>query len=65
MVYVIIYVYDIGNGDPSIPEGDGANGNNSSDKSNDTSQHSLHIKDWRTVRANLFAQEQVIYFYTL
>lgn len=63
MVYVIMYAFDIGNGDPSIPEGDGAKGNNSSEKSDDISQHPLHLNsDWREVRANLFAREQVMYF---
>ncbi|KAG7981718.1 hypothetical protein I3843_04G010400 [Carya illinoinensis] len=51
-----------GNGDRSIPEGDGVKKNNSSDgnKSNDAASNKSHrIKlDWREFRANLFAREQ-------
>lgn len=55
-----------GNGDRSIPEGDGKKKNNSSDgnKSNDTASNKSERTslDWREFRANLFAREQVIYF---
>lgn len=58
-----------GNGDRSIPEGDGVKKNNSSDgnKSNDTASNKSHrIKlDWREFRATLFAREQVMHFFFL
>ncbi|KAL4594367.1 hypothetical protein ACB092_12G014500 [Castanea dentata] len=51
-----------GNGDRSIPEGDGKKKNNSSDgnKSNDTASNKSERTslDWREFRANLFAREQ-------
>lgn len=51
-----------GNGDQSVPEGDGMKGNNSSDgnKSDDTASNKSQLInwDWREFRANLFAREQ-------
>eukprot|EP00268_Persea_americana_P030581 TRINITY_DN295_c0_g1_i1.p1 TRINITY_DN295_c0_g1~~TRINITY_DN295_c0_g1_i1.p1 ORF type:complete len:360 (+),score=80.86 TRINITY_DN295_c0_g1_i1:307-1386(+) len=52
-----------GSSDQPIPEGDDANGSNTSDntKSDDTATRKSHhvISDWRTFRANLVAQEQL------
>lgn len=51
-----------GNGDWSMPEGDGSKGNNPCDnnKSDDTTSHKSHnVKlDWREFRANLYSQEK-------
>lgn len=60
-----------GSSDQPIPEGDDANGSNTSDntKSDDTANRKSHhvISDWRTFRANLVAQEQVslLFFFFL
>lgn len=51
----------IENGDQSSPEGDGGRGNNSSDSQNSPRA----ITDWREVRANLFAREEVMYSFFL
>lgn len=54
-----------GNGDPSIPEGNDPEGSNTSDntRSEDAITHKSHhvISEWRTFRANLVAQEQVLF----
>jgi hypothetical protein len=66
-LFLYLHGMNTGNGDRSIPEGDGMKKNNSSDgnKSNDTaSNKSERIKlDWREFRANLFAREQVMHFF--
>lgn len=47
-----------GNGEQSIPEGDGIRSNNDSDKSNNSSEKSHHINmDWREFRAKLYKDE--------
>lgn len=56
----MVVILHIGNGDRPTPEEDGGKGSNSAD-----SQNSLRINlDWREVRANLFAREQVMYFFS-
>lgn len=52
-----------GNGEHSIPEGDGIRGNSSSDgdKSNNNSEKCHHINlDWREFRAKLYRDELVM-----
>ncbi|KAF5479420.1 hypothetical protein F2P56_000240 [Juglans regia] len=53
--------HENGDGDRSIPEGDGVKRNNSSDgnRSNDTASNKSQQSDWREFRASLFAWEQV------
>ena len=53
----------IGNGEQSIPEGDGIRGSNSSDgdKSDNNSEKSRHTNlDWREFRAKLYRDELVM-----
>jgi hypothetical protein len=49
-----------GNGEQSIPEGDGIRGNNNADKSNNSEKlHHINL-DWREFRAKLYRDELVI-----
>lgn len=57
MLIFVVVLINLGNGDHSIPEGEGHKGNNPSESNK--SQHKA--TDWREFRAILYLNQQVIF----